>query len=197
MMRSDRPGGRFDVDFARSGRPGGRLSWIVFGLGLTLLTAAVWHVAGLAQQRQQLAQRADDAARATAAARPAPRPAPSADQGARREASRVVADLDRPWFALLAEVDAAAVRPVRVNRVAVDSRFETVSIELESTTVADVLAFVQRLAAVASLRDVRLVAFEWLGEGATRRVGARVTAAVAQRAPLAAQRQAMVSAEER
>jgi hypothetical protein len=197
MIRRDRPGGRFDIDFARHRRLGGRLSWIVLGLGLTLLAAAVWHVGSLTHLRQQLAQRADDAARAAAAARPAPRASSPAEQGARREAVRVVVDLDRPWFALLAEVDAAAVRPVRVNRVAVDSRFESVSIELESAAVADVLAFVQRLSAVASLRDARLVAFEWLGDGASRRVAARVTAAVAPRAPVAAQRQAMVSAEER
>ncbi len=176
---------RFDLDFAQAGAAP-RWTLLLLGLGLALLAASAWYAHGLHRQRlevgQELLRLAGERQRHQAQTAPRATALPAAQQAqtraAAQEAQRIVQQLHRPWLPLLDGLDRTAGRQVRLTQLAVDARFERLNLELEAASMGDVLGYTQRLAAVAQVRDARLVSFEWRqAEG--RRLLARLSAELA------------------
>lgn len=174
-----------DLDFARDPA---RLTPPALLLAVAAAAALAW--TGLGAWRTLHALQGLDAANAAAAAAaPAPgaRAARSGAGERRAEALRsereLAERLARPWLELLDRIEAAAVPRVPLVRLHVEPTFREARLELRAMTLAELFEAVARLdAAGAPLAAAELAAHEWVGEGAERRIEARIVLRIDPRA---------------
>lgn len=145
------------IDFGRRPRRGG--GW----LGLVLLAAGT-ALAGLSLQRYlDAGERVDDArSRLERLARRAAGASaePVVDPELRRllgGAARVAGELRRPWPALFADVEGALDGTVALLALEPDPGKRQLRLIAEARTLADALAYTERLGATGSLANARIV----------------------------------------
>jgi hypothetical protein len=171
---------RFEADFATAGTPVPGVAWAWFGGGVAALLLGAL---ALSQQWQALQQQraTGERDRATLARARASDPQAGAARRAsgddpRELALRAVAELRRPWAALLDQLEAARSSGAELGQFSVDARFEKVQLVVDARSLDDVLKYLQRLPGGGPVRAVRLVSHEWRDAPGGRRLQARLVA---------------------
>ena len=161
-----------DVDFLRPPGPS------VLGKALLVLGALVF-AASLAVAQRAAAVRAERieqaarAERALATARRVPRPAD--DEAAERRARQAWTELHRPWLPALRAVESAAVEPVYLLSLSMESATGRLRLDAEAPDFGQALAQLQALGASGALADVRLVGHDQATDAAGGRSVVRFT----------------------
>jgi hypothetical protein len=172
---------RFDVDLAHPAATA-RRAWLLLGLGLAVFATVAVHAYRVHDQRALVAMEQSAVAASmnrwsasgTAAVSRTTKQDP-AQRASFSEARQLVRQLHRPWMELLDGLDRTADSQVRLRHMAIDPRFELLTIEVEAASMRDVLGYTQRLATAPQVRQARLVSFEQRADGDGRLV-ARLSA---------------------
>ena len=153
-----------DIDFhpapAAAGRWGG---WCALALAALAVAALARQVDAQQDALEALQQRADVLADRL---HPAPARAAAADDPATARrlvaANAVIDQLAVPWDALFRGLESADARGLGLLAVLPDARERSIRIRGEARSVPEVLAYVDRLAAVPVLAQVHLLGYETL-----------------------------------
>jgi hypothetical protein len=142
---------------ARRMRPAG---WVALGAAALVAAATGLHLAALDDALAALDARHEMlmARRQPADARPLPLTAGTALRVA--AANQVIDELAVPWDALFDAIESADARGLGVLALVPNARERSVRLSGEARSVPDVLAYVDRLAALRVLGDVRLEGYE-------------------------------------
>jgi len=164
----------YEVELLRPSRQAPPLAWLLLLCGLLALAAAAtlvqpaWRrhqelVAQLATAEASLAQATDTPANSAEKSRKR-----AATRGAERselaEAAGIVRELNRPWQALFAQIEAAdsaqdaGVHLIQMN---VDARFATLQLVVESRELDKLVRFSQHLAGAGPIRSMTMSHHEW------------------------------------
>lgn len=169
-------GRRFQLDFVQPRAAVPPLSWLLLGAGILALAAALadfvprWlEHARLVHEIEALQARLD---RVPGMARTGSR---ASDAEGLAQARGVLGELDRPWPALFDQFEDAASQDVHLVQLTVDSRFRTMQLMAEASTLERVLQYSQRLPGKGPVRAVRLTHHEWRNTPSGRIVVADLT----------------------
>jgi hypothetical protein len=141
----------------RASRP---LAWLALALACAVAAMAAWQLSRDAEALAALQARHD---RLEARARPAaPHVEVASPELAHRVASanQAIDQLAVPWDALFHSIESADARGLGVMSLLPNARTHQLRLGGEAKTVPDVLAYVDRLAALATLQQVRLEGYE-------------------------------------
>jgi Tfp pilus assembly protein PilN len=175
--------GTFSAGQMLAGRSGSHVGWggvAAAALALAALLAGAWQ---LAQARQDLASTAGELqalGRRQPVATPPPQRTLSPEQ--RRAWNHVVGQLNTPWAALLAGLEAATPEDVALVSVEPDPPKSSVRLQAEAKTLDALLTYSQRLASVEPFGDVTLLKHDTNEQDPNRPV--RLTLSVGLRRPV-------------
>lgn len=142
---------------ARASRP---VAWGALALACIAAGTAAWQLTRANEALSELRTRHDVL---TARARPAPaRAEVVAPELAHRIASanQAIDALALPWDALFRSIESADARGLGVMSLVPDARTHLLRLSGEARSVPELLAYVDRLAALAALQDVHLEGYE-------------------------------------
>jgi len=169
-------GRRFRVDFVQTRPQATPLSWLLLAVGTVALTMALAELAPrwiqrdqLQQQKTQLQMRLD---RIPGLARTTTRPT---DVMGLAQARGVLDELDRPWPELFDQFESTRSAGVHLVQMGVDSRFQTVLVLAEASSLDEVLRYSRELPGKGPVRAVRLTSHEWRSAPVGRIVVANLT----------------------
>ena len=170
-------GRRFEIDFVQARPPIAPLGWLLLGFGLLALMAALADFAPRWLEHERLLREVEELHlrldRLPGVARPVSR---GSDSTGLAQATGLLGELDHPWPALFDQFESVAVPDVHLVQMAVDSRFQTVQMVAEASTLERVLQYSQQLPGKGPVRAVRLTRHEWRNAPSGRIVVADLTA---------------------
>jgi len=177
-------GRRFQVDFVQARAPVAPLAWLLVAIGAVALAVALADFAPRWLERARLRQEsADLQARLDSLPGVSRGPARASDAVGLAQARGVLAELNRPWPALFDQFESIGAPDVHLVQLGIDSRFQTVQMLAEATSLDRVVQFGQQFAGSNPVRSARLTHHEWRNAPAGRVVVADLTADLAPVAP--------------
>jgi len=147
------------IDFATAQRGSEARSWIVLGVGVACTVAALVSYRSIALELDEVDAQARVAARKLGAEQKREVLDPARLQALSQRiaaSNRVLQALDQPWFQLLADIEAAITPGIVLLAFEPDAAQGSVRLSAEARDLEALSRYLDRLAALDSLQDVRM-----------------------------------------
>jgi len=147
------------IDFANARRGSESRGWIVLGVGVACTVAALVGYRSIAIELDAVGTQARVAARKLGAEQKREVLDPGKLQALNQRivaSNRVLHALDQPWFQLLADIEAAVTPGIVLLALEPDAVQGSVRLSAEARDLEALSRYLDRLAALESLRDVRM-----------------------------------------